>query len=188
MRSLGFAGANLRYAANSLLAIAIALYIIYPTTVVLDSYFIHWLFTPCPAGGINTAACNPDAGYLLVTYSHDNLNNMFSNNAGCSGPSLTLPGGYTFHVLPCGSGFFGFIVQLQNSFSSSLGGLFGIVNSSGDQLVQGVQFMVLSISEFMFIVVLLFAMNIMITLGFAMGLAKALEQGVEGAASFWSAV
>ncbi len=187
MRSLPFGGANLRYAANSMIAIAIALYIVYPVMVVVDSYFIHWLFTPCAIGATNTAACNPEAGYLLITYSHDNLNSMFSSTA-CS---YNLPLPFISFALPiCPSDFFAFMIQLSNEVSSLPGAIpfVGIVNASGDQIIQGVQYIALSISEFMFIVVVLFAINITVTLGFAIGFAKALESGIEGAAGFWSAI
>jgi hypothetical protein len=187
MRLLPFGGANMRYAANSMIAIAIALYIVYPVMVVFDSYFIHWLFTPCAIGATNTAACNPEAGYLLITYSHDNLNSLFSSTS-CSF-TFNLPF-IPFSLPICPSDFFGFMMQLDNAVSSLPGAIpfVGIVNASGDQIIQGVQYIALSISEFMFIVVVLFAVNMTVALGFAVGLAKALESGVEGAASFWSSI
>ncbi len=74
------------------------------------------------------------------------------------------------------------MVQLGNGLTSIVNG------ASGDELVQGVQYSVLAVSEFMFNTIFIFAIDITVTMGFAMGLAKALDDGIEGAASFWSSI
>jgi hypothetical protein len=43
-----------------------------------------------------------------------------------------------------------------------------------------------NIAELIFQGIVLFAVNVAITLGFAIGLTKALNSGIEGAGSFWS--
>ncbi len=50
------------------------------------------------------------------------------------------------------------------------------------------QQLITAVGQYFFVAVVLFAVNIAITAGFAMGLTKALNSGVEGAASFWSAL
>jgi hypothetical protein len=44
------------------------------------------------------------------------------------------------------------------------------------------------IAQFLFQAIVLFAINVAITIGFATGLAKALNSGVEGAGSFWQSI
>lgn len=58
MRSLSFSGSMLRNTSNTVLAIAIAAYIIYPLTVLFDSYAMYWMFS----------SANPTSAYLNVPY------------------------------------------------------------------------------------------------------------------------
>jgi hypothetical protein len=183
MRSLSFSGPNLRTAANSILAIAIALYVVYPVMIVFNSYFLHWLFTPC-AGSTVTTSCNPEASYLAVTYSHDNLNSLFSMTTACAGSPISIFG-QPIPIICSPAAFFGTLIQAANGLTS-LGGI--VSGASGDELVQGVQYSVLAVSEFMFTTIFLFAVDITVTMGLAMGMARAFDSGVEGASSFWSAI
>jgi hypothetical protein len=43
-------------------------------------------------------------------------------------------------------------------------------------------------SQFIFTAIFMFGINLAVTLGFAIGLAKGLNSGVEGAGSFWSSI
>ena len=53
-------------------------------------------------------------------------------------------------------------------------------------IAQQTEQLVINLSELVFQGVVLFAINVAITIGFAMGLTRALNAGVEGAGSFWS--
>lgn len=180
MRSIAFSGANLRPAANSLLAIAIALYIIYPLMIVFNSYVLHWMFTPCNAATqLNPLSCNPSALYLQYTYDHDNLEGVLGNQ--CTATSFSIFG-LPIAVPSCGSAL-GYLESLPGVLANTFS---AIVFYTGDETILGIQYILLEISEFMFIVIVMFAIDITVTLGFAMGLTRALNGGIEGAASFWS--
>ncbi len=167
MRSFAFTGSGLRIAGNSLLAIAIAGYLIYPLTVAFDNYAISWIFTEC--NGV-TSNCNPSAVYLCSTYGHENINAQTQASAGGYGPIGNILFGVA--AIPVG----------VSSFFSSIVGL------SGNGMITQIQLVVNSIAEFLFTSLVMFAINISITIGFAMGLAKALNNGIEGASSFWGAI
>jgi hypothetical protein len=154
MRSIAFAGGGLRTASNSLLAIAIAAYLIYPATIGFDAYTMHWLFS----------SSNPTYTFLESTYSHPTaIPTTFLSTTGIPAfGSITTPSISSIWSTLSLTGFLSAI-----SFSEPL----TIVNE---------------ISELMFQAVLLFALNIAITIGFAISLTKALNSGIEGAASFWS--
>ncbi len=98
--------------------------------------------------------------------------------------------------------------QLQNininSFFSSLSGT-GVVDAAGSaaslmtssvssymiwpwDIMNAAQTIITHMAQFIFQSVVLFAVNIAITIGFATGLAKALNSGVEGAGSFWNSI
>ncbi len=157
MRSIAFAGAGgtgLRGAANSILAIAIALYLIYPLVVGFDAYIMHWMFSPQ----------NPSYTFLESTYSHPTAPvSTFLLTTGTTGFGST--------SWPSISSIFKQLTQ---------GNFLAAIDFSEPAII------VNDVSEFMFQAVVLFALNIAITIGFAMSLAKALNGGIEGAASFWS--
>lgn len=185
LRSVAFSGGALRSAANSILAIAIAIYIIYPVMVVFDSYIVHWMFTEC--NGVATVSCNPSAVYLQATYSHEILCSLTSYGTAyqnCVIPeqsyptSLTLQSGATFNF-----NMFAYAIDSITSIGNFFSGLFGY---NGETTVLAVQYVILELSEFLFIVIVLFAINLTVTVGFSIGLTKALNNGIEGAASFWT--
>ena len=164
IRSIAYTGAGgtgLRNVANAILAIAIALYLIYPLTIVLDAYMVHWIFS----------AQNPLYPYLSMGFTLTQLPSTFFSSAASSSPS-TLPFG-----LPSPP------VQSLISGVSSLG-LSGIYDPYTPVTISNS--VVNLMSQFIFIGVILFALNIAITVAFAMSLAKALNTGIEGAASFWN--
>ncbi|HUY70216.1 MAG TPA: hypothetical protein VMV00_01450 [Candidatus Baltobacteraceae bacterium] len=171
MRSLAFTNGELRNAANALLAIAIAGYIIYPLTIAFDAYTMNYLFTTCtPAILAQHVACNPSATYLQSTYtlSDLNLNSFFAQGIPSSTSDASPYGtalGSFFNLLSSGV-FSGLPIPL-----TGLGAIQSLINS---------------IAEFIFQGVVLFALDIAITVGFAIGLSKALNAGLEGAQNFWA--
>lgn len=141
MRSLAFTGTNLRKSANAILALAIAMYLVYPLMIGFDGKLM--------------AYANTQAG--MPPLQNINVNSFFTsgssslNEAGLV--SLSLPDFATPYD----------IVQLAESFINL-------------------------IAQFLFQSIVLFAINFAVTMGFATGLARALDSGVEGAGSFWNAI
>ena len=158
MRSLSFTGITLRNTSNAVLAIAIASYIVYPMTVLFDSYVMYWIYSDA----------NPSLLYLNAAYTLDELPiNSFLNN-----PMNTQFGSAQSSVSFVMSALSGsnFISSLFNPFSI-IPHTHAIINNIAELIFQGI---------------VLFAVNVAITLGFAIGLTKALNSGIEGAGSFWS--
>ena len=165
LRAVSVIASPVRIAANSLIAISIAMYLIYPLTIAFDAYAINWMFTTCIPGSA-PGSCNPSASFICATYNPQNINTAcdLANNPPIfkSGSSLCL----------------------ESWLEQSLGGLGDLVAPGGlsTQILTDVN----GISEYVFDALLMFAINISITIAFAMGLAKSLNNGVEGAATFWS--
>ncbi|HVC58615.1 MAG TPA: hypothetical protein VND15_04030 [Candidatus Acidoferrales bacterium] len=160
MRSLAFTNGELRNAANALLAIAIAGYIIYPLTITFDSYTINYLFS----------MSNPSYPYLHMTYtlSDLSLNSFFAQGI----PSSTTD------ASPYGTVLTSFFNLLGSGVFSGLP-----IPLTG---LGAIQSLINNIAEFVFQGVVLFAIDIAITVGFAIGLSKALNAGLEGAQNFWA--
>ena len=160
MRSISFAGINLRNTSNAVLAIAIAAYFIYPLMVLFDSYIMYWVFSP---------SLNPSYNYihLAETITDLPINSFLSQTVTTSTGDLMAPIKFAY------SGF----------SSSSLLDKFNILD-----IAHQTEQLVINIAELIFQGVVLFAINVAITVGFAMSLTKALNAGVEGAGSFWSSI
>lgn len=160
MRSLSFAGVNLRNTSNAVLAIAIAAYFIYPLMILFDSYMMYWVFNP---------ALNPSSQYIALSYT---VNSLPLNS-------------FLSQPLTSSSGDLGASIKFMlSAFStSSFLNYFDIFN-----IAQQTEQLVINLSELVFQGVVLFAINVAITIGFAMGLTRALNAGVEGADSFWSSI
>lgn len=172
LRSLAFLGGHLRQAANAVLALSIAMYLVYPMTIVFDSYVFNWIFTPCPSGVLPTANCNPSAQFLYSTYTFTPLDafnppTQSINIAGFSTSTFTNPGAY-FTSLPI-------------EFAKLLG-------ANGPQLAGQIQSVMALLTEYVFLVLVMFAMNLSITMGFAMGLARSLNNGLDGGVPFWGSL
>ena len=164
IRSIAYTGAGgsgLRNVANAVLALAIALYLIYPLTIALDAYMVHWIFS----------VQNPLYPYLNMGFTLTQLPSTFFSSASSSSPS-TLP--------------FGIAAPSELSLISGVSslGLSGVYNPYTPITISNS--IVNLMSQFIFIGVILFALNIAITVAFAMSLTKALNTGIEGAASFWN--
>ncbi|MCL5430045.1 MAG: hypothetical protein M1504_01040 [Candidatus Marsarchaeota archaeon] len=171
MRAIPLSTGHLRNAANAVLAIAIALYLIYPAMVVFDTYALNWLFTPCLTG--TQLNCNPTAVYVQGVYRVDPLDNVFASSQSTSIHGVSVPLGQSIE---------NFFAGAPIGIINSIGGISGM---NGDQAVIGLQSIILKVSEYLFAVIVMFAINFSVTLGFAMGLTKALNSGVEGASQFW---
>ncbi len=168
MRSLAFLGTSLKYASNVVLAMAIAGYIVYPLMISFNGYMIAWIFSPS----------NPASTYIGSTYVVPKIptNNYFS-----TAPSSTSTTGFfgsLFNSL-AGSGLF--TPFLASSFNS-----FGLITPFN--VVQKSQLLITETAQFLFAAVVLFVIDIAVTLGFAIGLSKALNSGIEGSGSFWSGI
>lgn len=160
LRSISFFSSGLGDASNALIAIAIALYIIYPMMVAFDSYAIAWVFS----------AQNPSAQYVGGAFSVNTItpNAFFKNttNVGSSGANalnteisyvtsgFSSPGSYQYWA------------QALN--------LVGTMHNYTDNMAQ-----------FFFQSILLFALNMAVTVGLAMSLYKALRSGLGEAGRFW---
>ena len=165
MRAIAYSGSSmgLRQAANSVLAIAVAAYIIYPLMVT---------FNPCIIGWINgTGACglpktNPAAPYLpaytLSSITPGEFSSINSNSIiyGESGLSLFFSG-----VSSTGIPGFNFLQVFSQ--------LTGTINV---------------MAQFFFSAIMLFAINIGVTIAFAMGLSRALTVGLAKPSQLWSSL
>ncbi len=162
MRSIAYSASGsggLRSASNAVLAIAIAVYLIYPLMISYNSYIVNWIFS----------VQNPYFQYLHTSFTLDSLPSTFFSSLsssvsgsflGISTPSLnSLLGNYaSTGVLPL---FDPFAVTSQ-------------VLTTIDEMAQ-----------FIFVGIFLFGLDVTVTLGFAQSLASSLDAGIEGAASFW---
>lgn len=166
MRSVAFLGTHLKYASNTVLAIAIAGYIVYPLMVSFNGYVIAWIFS----------TTNPSYQYIHSTYVIPAIpiNTFFQSGASS----------YT--------GFFGTIYSALFN-----GGVLSPLVSSAFQngliiapwkIVTQAQLLVNETAQFIFSGLILFVMDVAVTIGFAMGLANALNAGVEGAGNFWGSL
>lgn len=162
MRSMAFMGNNLRYAANAVLAIAISLYIIYPLTIAFNGYVISWIYS----------SANPSYQYLQQTYLLPNIpiSSYFSGL-----PSNTF------------TGFWGGLLQKLSPLLASTFSTTGFVITPNQVLAQA-QYIVDLSAQFLFASIVLGVMDVAVVIGFATGLTKALNSGIEGAGSFWSGI
>ncbi len=171
MRSFSFLGTPLKNASNAMLAFAIAAYIIFPLTIAFNGYAISWIFS----------AQNPSYQYLQSTYLVPGIkaSTYFTTN-----PTSNQPTQLTDAISAAFSSaaFTKLITLVTSSFSNT-----GIIFSPQTIAAQA-RVLITEIAQFIFAAVVLLLIDLAITIGFASGLAKALNSGVEGAGSFWSGV
>ncbi len=153
MRSLAFTGTNLKNSANALLAIAIALYLIYPLTIALDYITRSMMHYALQYSGQT---------YQLQNVQINSFFSSFGGTGGTTGASLSIA------------------QSLMNSVSSYVVWPWDIMNTT--------QNLINLMAQYIFQAIVLFAINIAITIGFATGLAKALNSGIEGVGSFWNSI
>lgn len=174
MRSVAYTGgrSGLRRAANTFLAITIALYIIYPLTIALDSYIVHWVYTPCSA--TVTSDCNPNFQYLNTALTIDQISPSVFSNTESSATQVWRAVGISS-------------IPAVSSLLNSVAGL-SIKALNPLNVPQDAQYIIDTGSQFLFIAVILFALNIALTMVFAQSLAGALDSGIEGGIPLWSSL
>ncbi len=162
VRSIAYIGTSrgLRSAANALLAIAIAFYLIYPLTIGLDSLIVHWIYS----------SANPTFTYLQSTLQFNQIPSTFLST---TASTLTGPTGFGFSTQS--------ISSLLNSASTL--GIAKFLNPIN--VPQEANFIITTMAQFIFVGIFLFALNMGITVAFALSLSKALDAGIDGAGSFW---
>jgi len=180
LRSLAFMGTNLKGASNTVLAIAIAGYIVYPLMVSFNSYIISYTFAACSSTAAATATCNPAAAYLKGTYSLPKLTVSQIFSASVANNGVNVPTSI--------SSFFSQLLQggLLKPIITDASGNTGLISPFA--VVSNAQATVNNVAQFIFAGVVLFMIDIAVTLGFAMGLARALNGGIMGAGSFWGGI
>ncbi len=173
LRSIAYSAerADLRRAANAFLAIAIAAYIIYPLTIALDSYIVHWIYTPCGASATN---CNPNFQYLDTAFTIDKISSTAFSSA--SSAVTDVFNGYIFSAAPSALSLIGSAAPLA---------LRALVPTN---VPAQAQYIVNTSAQFLFVSIVLFAFNLAITLVFAQSLTIALDSGIEGESPFWAAL
>ncbi len=164
LRSISLTGSGLRTTANAFLAIAIAAYLVYPLMIAFNAYAIHWIFS----GNNPLYGCT---GCISSAYSLNNLPSSFFNSMSSQG--VTFEGITT----PALSSLIG------STYFSDLGAQF-----DPSYVISTAQASITEISQFIFSAIFMFGIDITVTIGFAMGLAKGLNSGIEGAGSFWGSI
>ncbi len=162
MRSLSFLGINLRKAANTAIAIAVAAYIVYPLMISFNSYAIAWIFS----------GSNPSYQYIQSAFVVPNIT----------------PGIFFTQVAPgpgtgsIGTAFGSLLPFVWGSFSST-----GVVLWPPSVFAQ-IQSIINETAQFLFTGGVMILLDIAVTLGFATNLQKGLNSGIEGAAEFWGGI
>ncbi len=187
LRSFAFTGPGIRSSANALLSLSIAGYLIYPLTIAFDYYAVTWMFTACPVDKFGNpmpnSGCNPAQPYLCGTYSYEDFSTAIFQNIG-SQPPLSINLGVTTLQIP----LLQVTADMINGVFTGLNAFPQLLGAGGSSAVQETQTVLNSVAEYLFSAVFMFAIDMSITIGFAMGLARALDTGIEGTASFWANV
>ncbi len=160
LRSVAFFSTGLGDASNALIALAIALYIIYPMMIAFDGYAISWVFS----------ANNPSAQYAGAAFTVNSVapNSFFQTQPqfDISGANaLASEGDFVLSALSA-SGSYNYAFQSLN--------LIGTLRNYTNAMAQ-----------FFFESILLFALNMAVTVGLAVSLYKALKTGLGEAGRFW---
>ena len=166
MRSLGFLGPKLRSAANAVLAIAIAAYLLYPLTVAFDAYAINYIFS----------AANPLYGCTNC------LSSIYVINP------ITPTQFSTIFGTTSTTGLFTVNPNSVTSFLTSVLPLSFLESALPSTVVSQVLTTTSNMAVFLFESVFMFGINLAITIGFAIGLAKGLDNGLEGVPNLWSGI
>lgn len=176
MRSLVFTGPRLREAADSILALAIAFYFIFPMTILLDGMITTWVFVPCSTGSAPShSLCDPYSQFIVGGYSIGSIpTSAFFSSGGISTnyDGLSVP--WNFFVSGAGS-LGGFGAAFTNGFEELFQVPAKIVGFGAE------------VAQYLFQGVFLLALDVAITVGFAQGLSKALSGAgrIVSGGSFW---
>ncbi len=163
MRSIAFSSNTLGDASNSLIALAVAFYLIYPLTIVFNAYAAGWIFS----------TSNPSYAFLNSAFSTSfvsstNPYTYFSQNQLSQTKQTDMFSTMTQTLLPF------FTKSATTNFNIPVVGDLSTLHYYIDQL-----------AEFLFSSVLMFAIDIGITSMFALSLYKALKSGLGEQARFW---
>lgn len=169
MRSIPFAGPKLRESSDTFLSLAVGFYFILPLAILMNSYLIHWVYTPCNA--TTGALCNPYSQFTSAYQLNQvNTNQLFNTPPQQLGSAKT-PLGNIFSSISIPSSF------LSSSIAQSggiLGGLAGVLAATYD-LPQIMVTYSLKTAEYVFNAVFLIGLDLAITLAFSQGLTKGLN-------------
>jgi hypothetical protein len=178
MRSIPFAGPNLRQTSDTFLALAIGFYFIFPLTILMNGFIMTWIYTGCVPAGAPPALCNPYQQYSGAYQ----LNNI---------PTSPLFSTATSRLT--GNGFIGG-TQLPNTFySGAFQGLGGLGSGIAEILKNLVDLPNIIIgfgqqtAQYLFEGIFLIGLDFAITVSFAMGLSKGLNSigRMLGVGPFW---
>ncbi len=159
-------GRGLRDIGNTLLALAIAFYIIYPMMIVFNSYAVSYIFSPS--------------------------NQLYSctNCLGAKVMPLNIPESYFSGTLSYqlkSNEFGGFVSPSILSFITG-----PILNNIGLILPNGIfdqaEAVSFGLAKFIFYGLFMFGIDLTVTIGFASSLRKALNSGISGTGSFWDSL
>jgi hypothetical protein len=176
MRSLAFTGPRLREASNVLIAISVAFYFVFPMTLAMNFYVVNWTY--CINGGL----CNPYASYLgnyqINTLPISKLFNgpEVQNISGVSlgGQPLSLPYNFYGDIISSNGG----LAATAKLVASGLTNVPNLINGYVQETAQ-----------YLFQAIFLMALDVGITIGFALGLNKGLDTlgQMLGVGPFWGA-
>lgn len=169
LRIFSFSGGGLRRASNDFLALAIAMYLIYPLMISFDAYAISFIFSPAnPVYSCTNCLNTPftvnttsSAGFFSSIYNS-------TSTASSTGFSVTSPSINTL-----------LSTTILSSYASSLFPPEAIVEFNS---------IISEMGQYIFTALFMFGIDIVVTVAFAMGLSRGLNSGIEGAASFWSGI
>ena len=166
MRTLAFTGPKLRDAANAVLALAIAAYLVYPIMVIFSSYTMIWIFSSQnPLYGCTNCLNSLYATPLITTSDLTSTYIQASPNIFSTPPSV-----------------FSFLSSVFPSTYDLATSLFPA--SIPPQAIK----LTSDIALFFFESIFLFAVSFTVTTAFAMGLARALSTGIGFEGPLWSKI
>ena len=163
MRSIAFTSNTLGDASNSLIALAIAFYIVYPMTVAFNAYAAGWIFSN---GNPSYQFLNSAFSTSLV--SSTNPFQYFNQQQTSQSKQTDMFSTMTQTLLPF------FTQSVSSNFNIPVLGDLSLLHYYIDQL-----------AEFIFSSMLMFVIDIGITSMFAIGIYKALQSGLGEQARFW---
>jgi hypothetical protein len=163
MRTIPFAGPQLRRTSNLLLAMAVGFYFVFPTMVVLNNYVASCLSLKV---GVAQAAC---ANYPFLTYLKGYVMPMAPSSLFTSGTTYPV----SSSVLPSFAS--GSISIPLSFFSAGLNGGFiqilsTAINGGAVALQYGTQ-----VAAYVFLGIVLIALDLGVTAGFIIGISKGLD-------------
>lgn len=166
MRSFAYAaaGPGLRQTANAVLAIAISAYIVYPLAVSFDPCIVGWIY-----GQSNCLSSTNPLSQYVSPYTVTSLPPGAFSSAGSSSSQTS-----AFQIgLPA----LGSIISSAQAV--------GLPGLNPGAVLSLVVYLITNIAQFLFISLFLFALDLSIAVAFAMGIARALNAGIEGETKFW---